>query len=66
MNLEDEKKLVAEKLMGWEYILRAVWEDGVMKHDNWNPQDNDLATCKQWDEIWGKMDDSFFQFLAYH
>ena len=69
MNLEAEKKLVAEKLMGWEsddgwwlndkFALRFT-SNGF--ENTWNPQDE----RKWWDEIWEKMDEAEFnKFIAH-
>jgi len=70
MGIEEEKKLVGTTLMGWKYQHdsagpgdRPAWlrkPDGTCLFLNcpceiWNPQDNDKATFKEWDEIYGKM-----------
>jgi len=62
MKIEEEKKLVAEKLMGWEvHVIHSehhkiyatnpnrVFEDSQF----WKPESD--RNC--WDEIWEKMDD---------
>jgi len=57
MKLEDEKKLVATSLMGWEVDeyngigISADYGVGFNFH-RWNPQ----SERKWWDEIWEKMD----------
>lgn len=61
MKPEEQKKLVAEKLMGWEVsdstmIIKPHIVDRILYLDYWNPQDNDKATCKEWYEIFEKMD----------
>lgn len=61
MSLEDEKVLVAKGL-GIFRKAYSINSDQVLRHDeyvdfeDWNPQDNDKATCKEWDDIWGNMD----------
>ena len=66
MKLEDEKILVATRLMGWEIKKGGVnssWEwisiadkNGDvrpwLKFEKWKPNEE----SKWWDEIWGKMD----------
>lgn len=63
MNLEEEKKLVAVELMGWDlkqtpdnrWLYKNVKNNSHcywLKLSNWNPQTD--RNC--WDEIWGKMD----------
>ncbi len=55
MTLEDEKRLVAEKLMGWdsrEYDLNGFHH----LLETWNPQSDELTTFKDWAEIFDKMD----------
>jgi len=65
MDLNEEKKLVVEKLMGWEkgdykgggwpieYYDDEYHKIGIMLK-NWNPQDNEIGR-RWWDEIWEKM-----------
>jgi len=80
--LEEEKKLVAEKLMRWgtrevstpiEGTENDMWGGSTkeiwytapatggghvlrVRMKDWNPQDNDKATRKDWDEIRERMD----------
>lgn len=62
MSLEDEKKLVAENLMGWTLEKQANFNDynvleiNMFSLGEWGPQDNEKATCKEWDEIFEAMD----------
>ncbi len=66
MKVEDEKKLVAEKLMGWKVGKRPPFPDtvliyrigcfpdtnvNVLEPEHWNPQTDRNA----WDEIWEKL-----------
>ena len=59
MKLEEEKKLVAEKLMGWRYKNLVIhsgkaWvdEDNIIRlFKRWSPQEE----RKPWDEILPKM-----------
>ena len=64
-SLEDEKRLVATRLMGWEYEPEDY--NGVVEFsssvEDWNPQDNERATNEEWQEIWDKMDE--FQWGEY-
>jgi len=65
MKIVEEKKLVAEKLMGWyiqcfgeEYATILDGKRGANKlFDNWSPQKD--PRC--WPEIWGKMDENQIQ-----
>jgi len=57
--LEEEKKLVAEKLMGWDVIKAYPYGEYYMAGQKesisvreWSPQ----SERKWWDEIWEKMD----------
>lgn len=67
MNLEDEKKLVAEKLMGWKiyydnHEFTSIERGGMgakLLLFNWNPQ----TERKWWDEIWEKM--NFYEMIGY-
>lgn len=43
-----------ESLMPFYYTFGAETRKPIYM---WNPQDNDTATCKQWQEIWENMDD---------
>jgi len=64
--LEDEKILVAEKLMGWKqfktgagdgtFSLHWVFRHNKQPVKDWNPQDDAKATYKEWAEMWEKMD----------
>jgi len=69
MKLEDEKKLVAEKLMGWDIHDNSYRHIDYEYHyhktkphttqnrvfpKNWNPQSNDCP-FSVWDEIWDKL-----------
>jgi len=64
MELIEQKKRVAnwmgaEKISVGPNMLRYVFpnsEIAIFIEDEWNPQDNDAATCKDWREIWGDMD----------
>jgi len=67
MNIEDKKKLVVEKLMGWHTFNCHsdqgdfwVWarKDSplVIGKKEWSPQ----SERKWWDEIWEKMDKDWF------
>jgi len=64
MTLEEEKKLVAEKLMGWRYANEYQQPDGPywkgfytdktkeeLHISQWEPNEG----RKWWDEIWEKM-----------
>ena len=64
MSIEEEKKLVLEwrgclinpnPMMNIEHYN---YKDGILigLHE-YNPQDNDLATCKQWDDIYEILED---------
>jgi len=58
VTLNEEKKLVAEKLMGWkvnpEYPSLYKEKDSIsFPLEGWNPQ----SERKWWDEIWDKMDE---------
>ena len=71
MTLEEEKEMVAEKLMGWSLDDDCLYHhrkksnhchlsdfhtrENRMHWSKWSPQDNELATFKEWDEIWEKM-----------
>jgi len=73
MIIDEQKKLVAEKLMGWqidEYETAGliiceidfITDRGLesdrgerINIDDWNPQDNEIATRKDWDEIHEKI-----------
>jgi len=65
MTLEEEKELVAEKLMGWKIIYLDSptpcidkGKTGSRTHlARWNPQ----SERKWWDEIWDKMDAKMFE-----
>jgi len=73
MTLEEQKKLVAEKLMEWlidEYdvagliVIDFITDKGSesdrgerINIDNWNPQ----SERKWWDDIWEEMDDEMFE-----
>ena len=53
MELEKEKKLVAEKLMGWEKPFPMEKPDMFYKDlKDWNPQ----SERKCWPELFGKID----------
>jgi hypothetical protein len=54
MTLEEEKKLVAEKLMGWEMMppgLKEKYPEAAYTFEDWNPQSD--RNC--WPGIWEKM-----------
>lgn len=72
MELNEEKKLVAEKLLGKEVFLKSHREDRMNRNPNkfdyctdmgfladWRISSDDLATFKDWAEIFEKMDDNF-------
>jgi len=68
--IEEQKKLVAEKLMGWKYIIdfdklnngpewRGFQDPNChlpIHISEWNPQSD--RNC--WDEIWGRMGSATF------
>jgi len=71
MELNEEKKLVVEKLLGKEVFLKSHREDRIFPNANkfdyctgmgflatYNPQSDSQATFKDWAEIFEKMDDS--------
>ena len=69
MTLVEEKKLVAD-FMGWKHIptemkvtaLRYQKKDRTSIYlDQWHINNNELATCKDWDEIWDEMDEDFME-----
>ena len=59
----EEKKLVVQ-WMGyrWEFANKYLKRDkqeqpiGFIRLDDWNPQSDDKATFKEWNEIYEKMD----------
>lgn len=66
MVIIEQKRLVAIKLMKWKYEghpFKDSWSKGeylgkvlfTFGLDDWNPQDNEKATCKEWNEIWESM-----------
>jgi len=79
MNLEDEKKLVAEKLMGWQVVLIPdILPDGAKNYEQWVKEGskpthtlngrledwNPQSERKWWDEIWDKMGyEVFYRYL---
>jgi len=64
MTIEEEKKLVAEKLMGWEVTAigngdYTIYADEKLYESTrlWRINSDQHATCKQWDDIYENMDD---------
>lgn len=76
MTLEEEKKLVAEKLMGWRLsdianeasgipAYEYVWEEYITSSKTWEfiyfyGDWRPNEDRNFWDEIWGKMDVNFY------
>jgi len=64
MTLEEEKKLVAEKLMGWQIGVSRnegsyfEWNKSRKIYvADWNPQ----SEREWWDQIWDNMGDKLFE-----